>query len=53
MEIVRYLNGLQVSENELSQIKAVTPEMAEAVNEVRRRAADETKSAVKPERSEG
>lgn len=38
MEIVRYVNGVSVSEKELSAVKAVTPEMTAAVNEARRRA---------------
>ena len=37
MEIVRYINGISVSEKELSRVKTVTPEMTEAVNEARRR----------------
>lgn len=38
MEIVRYINGVTVSEKELSLVKTVTREMTEAVNEARRRA---------------
>ncbi|MBQ7780156.1 MAG: hypothetical protein IJ404_06640 [Clostridia bacterium] len=37
MEFVRYLNGVTVSEKELTSVKVITPEIAEAVNEVRRR----------------
>ena len=38
MEIIRHINGVSVSESELTNIKTVTPEITEAVNEVRRRA---------------
>ena len=38
MEIVRYVNGVTVSEKELSNVRTVTREMTEAVNEARRRA---------------
>ncbi len=44
MEFVRYLNGVTVSEKELNSVKIVTPEIAEAVNEVRRRASANAES---------
>ena len=37
MEIKRYVNGRTVSEKELHLMKITTPEMTDAVNEVRRR----------------
>ncbi len=40
MEFVRYLNGVTVSEKELTSVKIITPEIADAVNEVRRRASE-------------
>ncbi len=40
MEIIRYLNGVTVSDKELKTVKIITPEIAEAVNEVRRRASE-------------
>ncbi len=40
MEFIRYLNGVTVSEKELTSVKIITPEIAEAVNEVRRRASE-------------
>ncbi len=40
MEIIRYLNGVTVGEKELKTVKIITPEIAEAVNEVRRRASE-------------
>lgn len=40
MEFVRYLNGITVSEKELTSVKIITPEITDAVNEVRRRASE-------------
>ena len=40
MEFVRYLNGVTVSEKELNSVKIITPEITDAVNEVRRRASE-------------
>lgn len=40
MEFVRYVNGVTVSEKELNAVKIITPEISEAVNEVRRRASE-------------
>ena len=40
MEFVRYLNGVAVSEKELTSVKIITPEITDAVNEVRRRASE-------------
>ena len=40
MEFVRYLNGVTVSEKELTSVKIITPEITDAVNEVRRRASE-------------
>lgn len=40
MEFIRYLNGVTVSEKELTSVKIITPEITDAVNEVRRRASE-------------
>ena len=52
MEITRYINGVTVSEKELSNLKAITPEMTEAVNEARRRA-QTSASTVKITKTDG
>lgn len=44
MEFVRYLNGVTVSEKELTSVKIITPEITNAVNEVRRRASESGKN---------
>ena len=53
MEIVRYINGVTVSEKELAMVKAVTPEMTEAVNEARRRAENGLISSVSAVKTNG
>lgn len=53
MEIVRYINGVSVSEKELSRAKIVTREMTEAVNEARRRAQNVAQSTVNAEKTDG
>ncbi len=53
MEIVRYINGVTVSEKELSNVKAVTPEMTEAVNEARRRAQNGVLSVTNEAKTDG
>ncbi|MBQ8254107.1 MAG: hypothetical protein IJY94_01225 [Clostridia bacterium] len=53
MEIVRYINGVSVSEGELSNVKAVTREMTEAVNEARRRVEGSAISASEKVKTDG
>ena len=53
MEITRYINGVTVSEKELSNLKAITPEMTEAVNGARRRATNGAVSVVTVQKADG
>ncbi len=53
MEITRYINGVSVSEKELSRAKTVTREMTEAVNEARRRAQNGTQSTANEVKTNG
>ena len=45
MEIQRYLNGKPVSEGELAQLAAVTPELTSALREANRRVVSENSPA--------
>ena len=54
MEFVRYVNGVTVSEKELNTVKIITPEITEAVNEVRRRAEENgIIDRIMPQRNDG
>ncbi len=53
MEIVRYINGVTVSEKELSRVKTVTREMTEAVNKARGRVQNGVLSVTNEAKTDG